>query len=237
MSYKGKSYAAPAPYVSPQQIRMPPGHFPWQTGAHEYQNIDSALLPPGATCYLPAHPSQRDVTPQEVLRRIQPPHAQPAFAQDLRPVEYLSRNPNHSGSPFEKPINFAVGGVPGPYLPRLAKGLDEVDRPDDTILEYTGWSQTSVAFDFPGIRTPPKSRITIKENKRCITRQQFAIAVAQELLLWVETGEGDPSCAQSSVLAERWRLGNVKSDQLRLIAVNYYGQFWVPVFAVDVAEF
>ncbi|KAK1236427.1 hypothetical protein PQX77_000308 [Marasmius sp. AFHP31] len=245
--------------VSLQQIHGNPGLHTQAGGSHTTSHrrqsssiTNPALLAPGAVHQLPGffsqqHGQQYHYTPEAVLTGAIPSYAKSEFTQHLRKVEYLARRPEHCGRPFtEAPICFSVNGVPGPYLSQLVRGEVVVDRPNDPIFAHLGWSRTSLAFDFPGLRTLPVARINtlVESDKHPITRQEFAREVAYRISEMIREGKAElqnptstkyPSYAQYLVPGEeRWRLDRVKARYLRLVAVNFYGKNWVPVLAVDV---
>ncbi|KAG7092842.1 hypothetical protein E1B28_009156 [Marasmius oreades] len=232
--------------LPPQQLHASHGHPTRQgsssTSTHQHPYSNPALLPPGVIHQLPGFQTYH-YTPQAVMENNVPTNAL-SGAPVVRSVEYLPRQPEYSSRSLltEPPLTFAVRGIPGPYLHQLSAGKVVVDNPHEPILINKWLGRTQMTFDFPGLRTRPIWRvdIVVGPEKRPITRQEFGMEVASRIMMAIGEARIEPQGQTRGKYAqnlspgeEKWRLDKIKYHHLRLISMNYYGKYWVPVLAID----
>ncbi|KAJ8074091.1 hypothetical protein PM082_012383 [Marasmius tenuissimus] len=205
---------------------------------------DVASLSPGIHL-LPAIQSSpfRQLTPQEIMTTFVP-HAQLPTSNAMRRVQYLERCPDFRGSSIEAPVTFTVHGDPGPYLWQLVTDKVSIDGPRDLVFANWGKPRLDVALDFPGIVLKQRIQAKLGTERRSFTRQEFAKELAMHIFMMINDGRKELKASNparprkfSQDLApgqERWRWDRVKTERLRLISINLYGRYWVPVLAADV---
>ncbi|KAL0572389.1 hypothetical protein V5O48_006222 [Marasmius crinis-equi] len=214
------------------------------------RSTDPALLLPGVH-YLPEYPPRPPMlerpfhyTPEAVLSNSVPLGARPSTSCWHRPVEYLDRRPEHRASPLSV-IHLSVNETPGPYLSELMLGNTVVDGPNDLVFAQSGCLRASVGFDYPCLLTTPVIRIStvVGPDRRPITRQEFAREVVLSIFTQIKEAKAElqnPLAVKKPKYTqhfgpgqEKWRLDQVKTKRLRLISLNLYGKYWVPILATD----
>ncbi|KAF6758347.1 hypothetical protein DFP72DRAFT_1065040 [Ephemerocybe angulata] len=153
-------------------------------------------------------------------------------------VIYVLRRPEHSGPPSIEPILLAVNGKPGPYIKDIVKRNVVLDGADDKILEERVWRQTWWMIDWPGCSTKREAISLYAENGDPITRAQFIEAICASLCDFFVAGRKGMVKKQWGVqfiddVSRDWKLKHVDYRDVRIIAVNYYKNTWVPVLAMD----
>ncbi|KAK1222707.1 hypothetical protein PQX77_014432 [Marasmius sp. AFHP31] len=181
----------------------------------------------------------------------------PAPTPSHRPLlEYIPRRLEHYGPPqtLPPPINFTVNGIPGPYLYQLAPESRSpviVDKPNDAVSYLLGKScpaTVKVDFDFPGFDIPLRERyrfnthVTYAGKRKPISRQCLAQKIAERILMTMAGARADlrlnntknnNAQSQAHLIDPRWRVENVKTRSVRLVSLWCFGDYWVPVLAID----
>ncbi|TFK24637.1 hypothetical protein FA15DRAFT_409038 [Coprinopsis marcescibilis] len=150
-------------------------------------------------------------------------------------VIYVPRRPEYSGEPTIS-LELSVDGKPGPYIRDVAKGTVVVDGARDRVFYDMGWKQTWVMVDWPGTTNSRTSFCCYDEDGRPVTRAdvaayvsisvcQFIVAARKGKLQW------GPQCINK--FTKQWDLKEVDYRDVRLMALNYYRNTWVPVLAFD----
>ncbi|CAK5263985.1 unnamed protein product [Mycena citricolor] len=143
-------------------------------------------------------------------------------------VQCIPRNPLICGRPSYS-IAFTAHGQPAPYLSDIRHGRVCLDREDGDVMRECGlanqWSRFRWVLEWPGAAEKGKDiRIGNGLTRRILIRE---ITDAIEVFLrgrtrrYVVSGPGSQP-------------REVQLEDLRIVAVNYYGRFnWVPILALD----
>ncbi len=97
-------------------------------------------------------PQAPSYTPQEILdgryTYTPPPTTSDALAEMNSRLEYVPRSPRYAGyiSQSHPPIQFSVGGRPGPFLEDILRNKITLDGAQDDIFGGA-WRQTKWTFD------------------------------------------------------------------------------------------
>ncbi|KAF8162692.1 hypothetical protein B0H34DRAFT_290821 [Crassisporium funariophilum] len=162
-----------------------------------------------------------------------------ATKQDV--VVYVPRGHEFAKN-YTDSISFGVDGMPGPYILDLAEERVVVDGEDDKVFERFGWKMTKLQIEWPGIALTPDRFYIVDNGGHRMRRGELGTFVATrvaKLIINTQRGHTLPSgqAQKMTSTSKNWDLKKVDYKRLRLIAVNYYEKFWVPVLALDIAAY
>ncbi|KAH6907032.1 hypothetical protein BKA70DRAFT_1286063 [Coprinopsis sp. MPI-PUGE-AT-0042] len=213
--------------------RPPPRDFPAnEVGSRQRHLLDWARLAPGEIHNLAIEVAP---TPESILdgtfARFQ------AAGKD--PVLYLPRDKAYQGEPSIPSILFSTDGKPGPSIKELLN-MVPVDNADDTPFAVHGWRKTYVAIDV----VASCCNSATNQGKH-ITRGSVATTLAIRIYNFLMNARREkprygPHVAVygPQVIDDEIRpfdLLRVQTRHLRLMAMSYYRNKWVPVLALEVA--
>ncbi|KAJ7131674.1 hypothetical protein C8R43DRAFT_1133620 [Mycena crocata] len=139
-------------------------------------------------------------------------------------IEYFPRRADYCGRPTLS-IRFTVHGHPAPYLKEIFKDRVLLDNGEKMAFAGHGWSRTRWVLEWPGYEKPAQTLPVAG-----LTCTMLAKYIAGAVVLFLkEEAAGHPPLGSRSP----WAAHNVRFGDIRLVALNYYGRVWVPVFAVD----
>ncbi|KAF4615114.1 hypothetical protein D9613_003457 [Agrocybe pediades] len=157
-------------------------------------------------------------------------------------VFYLPRMAMFTGQP-SLGIVFACNGKPGPHIKDILrdrkneKKVVVIDGSEKPAFPMTSWSRIRMLIDWPGIERKSQS-IKCTEGSGFYTRGEVAFQVAQRVTsMMYEYRTGANRCVQIiNSETRRWDIRKVPFRRLRLLALNYYRNVWVPIIALDIPK-
>ncbi|KAF8990820.1 hypothetical protein BDQ17DRAFT_1218723, partial [Cyathus striatus] len=187
-----------------------------------------AYFAPGCTHNLSPIP-----TPSSTLEETYIQACQPDF------VTFLPRRPEYSVTPSCPSITFSEDGRPGPSIRDLVKGNVYLDNADDAVFEPYGWRRTRFFADWPGVTDKGIHINTRNDRGHALTRAELAYIVASHIgAMIVNTQKGIPLPYGPQHIDDNtrpWSLYDIDYRDVRLIAINYYQNVWIPVLGVNSA--
>ncbi|KAK7056809.1 hypothetical protein VNI00_002526 [Paramarasmius palmivorus] len=165
------------------------------------------------------------------------PYPQAATATQPQPVvEYLPLLRKSYGSRPRDTITFTVdGGSSNPYLWQLVQGLVVVDGGADAVFrgsERADCLKTSRIFRLIYVGEGPNHHLNRQELARRLAEHILDIFAdgKKELDLGIKKGK----LAQALFTHEmRWRFDAVQPACIKLVEINQYGRYWVPVLLIE----
>ncbi|PPR05192.1 hypothetical protein CVT26_012278 [Gymnopilus dilepis] len=135
-------------------------------------------------------------------------------------------------------IRFSVGGHTGPFIVNLARRNSVIDGSTDVAMPAQGWAKTKIKLNWPGFEFTARRIGVVDREGNHLKKVELARIVAAQLydfLRSVKSGSKSQSiCVVDGQVDPSWNVqANVDIDRVRLLAMNYYHDTWVPILGLD----